>query len=332
MIVPEFWAEGRIQRKTAERQITVRRYGWSDISLEDAQHQADQRVREAFGRIVSGEKLPRREKKLGYSGADGHPIREEIVDRLGDNVVTRNSYGAQCLNTPNVLFADIDYPGSIAGNCSIILLGIVLGISTSVAVMSLVSNWNIARLLGLISLLVIPVAFPFLIDAICQLSINLRGGADQDIKTRIEKFVNLHPQWHLRQYQSPNGCRLLAMHQTFDPRAEDVQRAFRVLGVDSTYAIMCQKQNCFRARLTGKPWRMGYNPDIYLGRGVWPVAEPQLSKRKRWITEYEAVSADFASCQYLASYGATHSVCEEARAVCDIHDAACKALEDLQLA
>jgi hypothetical protein len=62
MNVPEFWPAGRIQRKTAERQITVRRYGCSDISLEDAQHQADQRAREAFDRIVSGGKLPRRER------------------------------------------------------------------------------------------------------------------------------------------------------------------------------------------------------------------------------------------------------------------------------
>jgi len=40
------------------------------------------------------------------------PIREEIVSRHGDTIITRNSYGARCLNTPNALFADITVSGS----------------------------------------------------------------------------------------------------------------------------------------------------------------------------------------------------------------------------
>ena len=109
MIVPRFWAEGRIQEQVAGKQITVRRYGWSDDSPLAAQVHADQRTREAFDRIASGEKLNRRERKQAYNGADGVPIREEIVERQGDTVITRNSYGARCLNTPDVLFVDIDF-------------------------------------------------------------------------------------------------------------------------------------------------------------------------------------------------------------------------------
>lgn len=36
------------------------------------------------------------------------PIREEIIGRAGDAVITRNGYGACCLNVPNVLFGDVD--------------------------------------------------------------------------------------------------------------------------------------------------------------------------------------------------------------------------------
>src|SRR5262245_59552279 len=109
MIVPQFWAEGRIQDQIAGRQVTVRRFGWSDDSQADAQASADQRAREAFSRIAAGEPIARREPKRPYNGASGVPIREEIVDRHGDCVITRNSYGALCLNTPDVLFADIDF-------------------------------------------------------------------------------------------------------------------------------------------------------------------------------------------------------------------------------
>lgn len=109
MIVPQFWAEARLQHRAQKKQVTVRRFGWSDLSQEAAQAHADVRVREAFDRILSGEKLPRREHKESYNGAEGLPIREQIVARHGETVITRNSYGALCLNTPNVLFADIDF-------------------------------------------------------------------------------------------------------------------------------------------------------------------------------------------------------------------------------
>ena len=88
MIVPEYWAEGRIQQQVAGKQYTVRRYGWSDDSAMAAQAHADQRTREAFDRIVNGEPLQRRERKLAYNGADGMPIREEILERQGDSIIT----------------------------------------------------------------------------------------------------------------------------------------------------------------------------------------------------------------------------------------------------
>ena len=37
-------------------------------------------------------------------GGIGLPIREEVLARNGDDVITRNSYGARCLNEPDVLF------------------------------------------------------------------------------------------------------------------------------------------------------------------------------------------------------------------------------------
>jgi hypothetical protein len=58
--------------------------------------------------------LPRREVRSNY-GVEGVPIREQIVQRDGDVIITRNSYGALCLNSPDVLFADIDHAQPPAG-------------------------------------------------------------------------------------------------------------------------------------------------------------------------------------------------------------------------
>src|SRR5258708_31387459 len=38
------------------------------------------------------------------------PIREEVLQRRDGTVMTRNSYGAHCLNTERVAIADIDLP------------------------------------------------------------------------------------------------------------------------------------------------------------------------------------------------------------------------------
>lgn len=108
MLIPYYWAEARLQNKSAGKQVTVRRWGWSDASQVDAQALADQRAQDALQRVLSGESLHRRESKNSYGGDEGVPIREEVVSRHGENVVTRNVYGSLCLNAPRVLFADID--------------------------------------------------------------------------------------------------------------------------------------------------------------------------------------------------------------------------------
>jgi hypothetical protein len=45
-----------------------------------------------------------------YGLEGGTPIREEVLERRDESVMTRNSYGAHCLNTENVAIADIDFP------------------------------------------------------------------------------------------------------------------------------------------------------------------------------------------------------------------------------
>jgi len=112
MIVPTYWAEARAQqaRSRGQRAITVRRLGWSDVSQAEAERHAAERAQAALVQIAAGEEAPRREARTAYNGASGVPIREEVLARQGDVVVTRNGYGAHCLNTPDVLFADIDFP------------------------------------------------------------------------------------------------------------------------------------------------------------------------------------------------------------------------------
>ncbi len=128
MIVPKYWSEARAQAIRNGKQITVRRFGWSNSSQPEAQQAADERAADALHRIGNGEKLPRRDIKRAYNGAHGVPIREEIVAEFGDTVITRNSYGALCLNSPNVLFGDIDFAENSLDSSTLLVIANLISI------------------------------------------------------------------------------------------------------------------------------------------------------------------------------------------------------------
>ncbi len=326
MIVPEYWAEARIQKRFPDRQVTVRRFGWSDDSQEAAQQHANDRVQEAFDRIVNGEPLPRRERRVRYNGVDGLPIREEIVDRLNDCVITRNSYGARCLNTPDVFFADVDQQRPAADSCQFNLFCLFIGLfGTGLAINQTGNIFPTILWLPFIMLGATVAAIP--VNRVKRWQFN-----EPNMLRRIENFVRKHPSWHLRIYRTPNGFRLLAMHQEFDPRSEEVERAFKAFKVDRTYQVMCQKQNCFRARLTAKPWRIGISDRLKPRPGVWPIREERLPGRNVWIREYESSAANFSACRYVTSVGPLMSTTRKTIAVRDYHDDICRANDELELA
>ena len=175
MIIPKYWAEARLQHRERKRQITVRRFGWSDVGEAEAQAHADVRVREALDRVLAGEKLPRRERRVAYNGAEGMPIREEIIDRAGDTVITRNGYGALCLNTPNVLFADIDF--TVDSRPRHVLASMIFVFALCVGVMVAGFHFSAAASLvvGFVASLVLGLPLP---GALRRLSAALRGGRD----------------------------------------------------------------------------------------------------------------------------------------------------------
>jgi hypothetical protein len=121
MIIPQYWAEGRRQSRQGGKQMTVRRFGWSDAGQAEAQADADTRAEAALQRILGGEKIPRRDFKVPYGGGQGLPIREEILARHGDTIITRNSYRARCLNTPDAQFIDVDLEEGPAGKTYLII-------------------------------------------------------------------------------------------------------------------------------------------------------------------------------------------------------------------
>lgn len=325
MRVPAFWAEASARHREGRKQITVRRFGWSDDSEAAAQAHADERAQEALILIMTGAKLARREPKVAYNGAEGVPIREEILDRHGDVVITRNLYGAPCLNTPDALFADIDFDTEPAPSFLSAVV-VVLAVGGLIAGRS-IGGWGIAILLMFVGLFL---AFP-----IARLMLGAKrgaaGGAEKQAVARIEGFLRSRRDWLVRLYRTPAGMRVLAMHRRFDPNEAEVGEFFKAVAADRVYVRMCQQQHCFRARLGPKPWRIGITQHMKPRPGIWPVKAERRAERERWIAEYESAAKDYAACAFAGSLG-TGSVDAGVDAVRELHDRLCRAESDLPLA
>lgn len=326
MIIPYFWAEARLQHKTPEKQVTVRRWGWSDASQEAAQAHAHERTREAMDRILRGEtKLRRQEGQWAY-GNDGVPIREEVIARHGDTVITRNSYGSLCLNTPNVLFADVDahwvapYRFSPMGCVVLVIAGTVAGL------------WQRSILLTA----AIAIGGPWLWSVIGK-ALNAKKKpegvtvARQHAMEAIHTFMATHPSWHLRVYETPAGYRLLAMHDVFEPGSAVAQQALEALKSDHRFVTLCALQSCFRARVSPKYWRTGYRPKERLRRGRWPFTPEHALIREHWVAGYERHAVNFASCRFIERLGSA-DIHPDAEAVRVIHDRYCRSDSGLPLA
>jgi hypothetical protein len=254
------------------------------------------------------------------------PIREEILSLHGETVITRNLYGAKCLNTPNVLFADIDFEPVETGGLGC-LLGLVVLVGAPLVGRMSFNNGAMGFLVGL-PLVILAYWIGYNLRRWC---VKLRGGAEKLARTRLQSFVATHPDWHLRLYRTPAGFRVLAMHRTFKPDEPAVTKFFSWIGADELYVRMCRNQQCFRARVSPKPWRIGISQHMRPRPGVWPVNPERRPERTRWIEGYERTAQGYAACEFLEAMGngTAHAT---AQSVQKIHDELSRATSGLNIA
>ena len=279
MKFPRHWALGSVGAGLA--------WGWSDVSREAAQAEAERRARSLDERI-RGSRRP--DPQDGYY--PGRPIREEVLrefGRSGDDLfaaVTRNASGAEVLNAAQMLFVDVDLPAPAAPGL-------------------------LARLFG---------AKPPAPGA--------PSPAEVAAIARAVAWATAHPGWGWRIYRTAAGLRLLATHDLFFPEDDVVQAAFRQLGADPLYCRLCLSQECFRARLTPKPWRLGIRAEPPRWPWVDAAAEAEWTA---WLVAYRAASATRATCELVRTVGPAE-IHPDLRDLVALHDEACKVGSGLPLA
>lgn len=325
MQIPEHWAEARVEGKVNGKKRVIRRFGWSDVSDDAARENATRRANDAMRELQAGKAVPPREPKLSYGGL-GLPIREQILAKNGDVVITRNSYGAHCLNVPDVLFADVDVSLRLSWPQTVFLLGSVTSLIVTGLSMNLRGCW-----LPIVCFVVPMIVLAVRASWLQRLNATrFHGRRRRRLHARIRAFAAANESVRLAVYETPAGLRVLALHARFDPNSEVSRTLLRDLGSDPAYAQMCELQACFRARVSGKPWRMNVR-HIRPRPGVWPVHPDRRALRDEWVAEYEAASVRFAACRHVEDLG-TGRIDPRCAEVQRIHDELSRARTDLPLA
>jgi hypothetical protein len=244
----------------------------------------------AAKRVV--QKLLRGDRLDRYGYGDG-ALREEVLGRFAGPegelfaAVTRNASGVMVLNTARVMFMDLDFPRVSAGE----------GL-----------RHVFARLFG-------------------RAGPSPETRREQETRDRLERFLGERPDWNVRLYRTLAGLRGLVTHDLFAPTAASTLDALQAVGCDPLYVRLCKAQDCFRARLSPKPWRCGHTNNSV----PWPRDETQQAQFDAWLSGYTQKQAAHATCAFLGELG-SRRVHPEVERIIQLHDETTRSTESLPLA
>ncbi|WP_230661407.1 hypothetical protein [Psychrobacter sp. I-STPA10] len=384
MNIPSYWSEHTIEfayenKRSKNKTTKIKRYGWSNTSQAEAKEHAIERCQQAKQTLLATGKVKRVEGKDSYLDKTDLPIREQVLHHYADLncVTTVNSYGATCLNVENVMILDIDND-DITRFCwrhkfidkpflildkikmrfvlfAIFLLAVIFLFSVKpfTSCVSDVVLYLKYIIWAFFSSFFIVWALFILFDSIDDKRmaqwLKKQGGELAILEMIINKFLEENNDFAFNIYQTPLGFRLIALQDTFFANDDKTQLCFNQLPVDSCYAKLCQVQNCFRARVTAKPWRIEQDkyhhpqqqqqqiePRIP-NRYFW-LNNDKTKERNEWLQSYHQLAKNYSACHFIKCIGqsATHSINspinEQVAKVVQLYDDLCRSHRKLPLA
>ena len=280
-----YWARAT----AAESSFPLIAYAGSNDSLAEARTQAEKLATERLARVLRAEEIST--SPTDYP-AEGVPIREYVVRRLPDGrggqlaALTRNHYGSLVLNTVGFMILDVD--------------------AADLRQPSPNFTWRDFKSLLTRLFRPTPPAPPL-------------KSPQELLEMRLAAWLQLYPEWNFRLYRTRLGFRLLVTHALLPPGSAPAQEVFSAMRTDTTYVRLCQRQQCYRARLTPKPWRIGWHrpPTSF------PFDTPEQEQQQQaWQQGYDARRADFSVCEWVGEYG-SGTVLPEFHSLLKLHNDAC---------
>ena len=288
MRLPKYWGKGQVEVEDRKG----RKHKFSAWGWSETSRQdAERKGRERAATL--GRRILNGEQPIGYLYGTS-PLREEIVREFQDqegkvhSAITINSYGRHVLNSTELMVVDVDLP----------------------------------------KVKQIQLVMYYLIRIIARNRIHPRQKREAAQLARIEEFSRLKPNIGIRAYRTHSGLRYLFANHKVKPDSDETAKDMASLKADPLYIKLCKMQECFRARLTPKPWRCGLRTTTV--RFPWEN-DRERELYQRWNQEYMKLSADFATCEYIREYGRRFTT-EPIAELLKVHDHFTKANINLPLA
>jgi len=288
MKIRKFWSKGTAEGASPHGKPVAFSCWRSSDTSETDAHES---TLAAARRILDAFQAGRKPDRYAYGCV---PLREEVMNTVCDAegnviaVVTRNLYGSLVLNAERVMFVDIDFPSMSAGEAT---------------------RHFFARLFG-------------------RVKRPPESEHEEKARAGVEQFVTANPGWNIRLYRTGAGLRGIVTHDLFDPKSGTTLDILRRLGSDPLYIRLCKAQECFRARLTPKPWRCGHRANTVR----YPVENAEAADEfERWQAHYEARHRRYATCRFVGEIGSGQAHLEAQRVV-ELHDFVTRCSESLALA
>lgn len=125
------------------------------------------------------------------------------------------------------------------------------------------------------------------------------GKSDEEILTeRVRALCAADDSLGVRLYRTAAGFRLVLAGQGLSLGSPRLEKLFRTLNADPLYCSLCQKQGCFRARLTPKPSRVGHK-----GAPRCKDSDTAAAALTDWVPSYESACKPYAVCRLAECFG-----------------------------
>jgi hypothetical protein len=151
---------------------------------------------------------------------------------------------------------------------------------------------------------------------------------EETISDGIRQWAANNPGIGIRLYRTYGGLRGLITSEVFSPSDENTQEILGELSNDTLYVKLCRDQDCFRARLSPKPWRCGMEKPP--SRFPWQDIKSELEYRS-WEEKYKAAASRYGVCRLITQIGSTE-VHPDVEPILSLHDQWCCSDHDVQLA
>lgn len=116
----------------------------------------------------------------------------------------------------------------------------------------------------------------------------------------IRFWSKVNPQTAMRVYRTAAGLRVAIVDREVRANNPDVHGILKELDSDPRYLLLCDAQQCFRARLSPKPWRIGV--EMLRVRYPYENAAEEVAYHD-WQRRYDAAAPGYATCQFVEWLG-----------------------------